>query len=150
MASADSRLERCWPLVLAAALTTSACQRGPQAKTSDVIKAVLASLRTPQSVTQVVVDADVSRGDLEAATGLPPVRVGPADLDRNTRSLKAGELALVGLRVNGREAEVDTRSVSAHTHQPGATLDCGNAQTFVLTQDVNGQWKVAETRITQC
>lgn len=150
MSCVDRRLSRRWSLVPAAALTASGCERDRPPNPSAILKAVLASVRTAEPITDIVVDADVPSGDLQAAAGLPQLRTGPAELDRDTRSLKPGGLAVVGLRVNGRKAEVDTRSVSAHTHRPGATLDCGTAQTFLFTQDTAGRRGVSETRITQC
>ena len=80
----------------------------------------------------------------------PPIRLGPQDLDRDTRSLRPGELGVVRLDIQGHHAEVETRSVTPHSNRPGSSLDCGVNQIFVLSKEATKQWKVMETRVTQC
>lgn len=150
--SAKSRM--CTGAGAAAIAMLAVCAAGCAPRADDdasveVLRRVVEGAARGTAIEQVVVDADIASRLPQSAPGLPPLSVGAADLERSSRSLREGQLAITQFSIEGDHAEVETRTVTGQTHAPNSGLDCGERQTMRLVRK-SGEWSIQERQLLRC
>ncbi|MGH8073136.1 MAG: hypothetical protein ACREO4_03565 [Lysobacter sp.] len=141
------------PLAAAAlfAAVSGCSHNAGNSEAAAVLEAVASAEGKARPIDGLVLDADVDVEIPGGATRPYPIERGPAELDRNASTLKPSQLGIVRLEIIDDQAQVETRSVSAHTNKPGSTLDCGITQTFHLSKRADdGRWVITEIDQIQC